>query len=332
MSTVMTDEWAQAEGGVLLFVVSSRKGPITTVDQRSRQWELFRSAMPFRFKRAVVVQSHEEGKERLLEFLAYQKSRFMAYTSGLQTDLISTDSFGGTYQKLLRNNFDPSQIPHSLGGDFDYGMVADWVRARISIEDIMGAAPLRGNVMPHRVMTGAAGFGDPSFSQAIIGGDARPTQQAMVRRQGGRGAVGPGENREDHVKARNASHSRRAYHLRKLEMVVQHEHCARLEKENCQLRLEVQRLENLLLQAQQVVLWAHTAVAGTLPVHQMMTIAASSADTGSAGTGGLLPSTGPRSNASLVLPPHPVPWNGGLYSPQGQAKGPALPFWSSPPP
>jgi hypothetical protein len=117
----------------------------------------------------VVVQTHEVGKERWLEFMGYQQARMIEYTSGIPTALISTNSFGGTYQALLRHNFSPSHIPHSLGGDFDYDMVADWVRERISIEDVMGAAPPRGNVMPHRVMTAAAGYGDPSSQKNTTG-------------------------------------------------------------------------------------------------------------------------------------------------------------------
>jgi hypothetical protein len=64
MLTVSTDERAQTEGGVLLSIVSSRKGPTKRVAQRSRQWEFVHAAIPFRFKRAVVVQTHEVGKER----------------------------------------------------------------------------------------------------------------------------------------------------------------------------------------------------------------------------------------------------------------------------
>jgi hypothetical protein len=100
-------------------------------------------------------------------------------------------------------------------------MVADWVRERISIEDIMGAAPPQGNSMSHRVMT-TAGDGYPSSQKTPPAGAAG----GLASTDG----LVSAENREDKVKACNASHSRRAYHLRKLEMVVQHEHCAILEK------------------------------------------------------------------------------------------------------
>jgi hypothetical protein len=56
--------------------------------------------------------------ERWLEFMGYQQALMLEYTSGIPTDLISTNSFGGTYQALLRHNFSPSHIPHSLGGDW----------------------------------------------------------------------------------------------------------------------------------------------------------------------------------------------------------------------
>jgi hypothetical protein len=46
MLTVSTDERAQTEGGVLLSIVSSRKGPTKTVAQRSRQWEFVHAAIP----------------------------------------------------------------------------------------------------------------------------------------------------------------------------------------------------------------------------------------------------------------------------------------------
>lgn len=239
--TIGSDEGAQTKGGTLLNIVSSRKGPMKNMKQKQQQWEFVHKAMPFKFKRCVVVQSFEEGKQILLEFFSYQQSRLLGYTSGIHTDLISKDSLKSTLSSLLGEGFHCSHIPNSLGGDFDYSQVASWARMRMSVEDAMGSAPPKRNVIPRQIIASMQknASANNNNSTAVV---PSTTMSESSR-----------ENRDEFVRQRNASYARRFYHRKKLEVMVQQDELAALDRINAKLRAENQRLEGILAQAIKIV-------------------------------------------------------------------------------
>ena len=249
--TICSDEFAQTKGGTLLNIVSSRKGPLKSMKQKQQQWEFVHKAMPFKFQRCVVVQSYEEGKQILLEFLAFQQSKLLGYSSGIHTDLVSKDSFANTLRSLLDQGFDRSHIPASLGGDFDYGMVPHWTRMRLSIEDAMGSAPPIRNVIPQQII----------FSSTMKGNNNNASSSALVLVAKGRASQ---VNRKEYVRQRNASYARRSYNRKKLEFIVQQEKLGAMERTNAKLRAENQRLEALLAQAKSIIFASQQQEAGML--------------------------------------------------------------------
>eukprot|EP00977_Amphora_coffeiformis_P009865 scaffold2276_cov160-Amphora_coffeaeformis.AAC.3 len=209
--TLCSNEAAQNHGGTLVNVVSSRKGPTKNMKQKQRQWAFVHSAMPFRFKKAVVVQSHEEGEQLLLEFLAYQQSRLLGFSSGLHTDSISKDSFTNTFRGLVTKGFDRSEIPISLGGDFDHcTMLPEWTRMRISLEDAMSSAPPVRNAIPNQIIA--------SFTRIRNKQGDRHEKNTVVVCNNKREIRE--EDRDEYVRQRNASYARRSYHRKKLKKVV----------------------------------------------------------------------------------------------------------------
>ena len=241
--TTCSDETAQTQGGTLLSIVSSRKGPVKDMNQRQQQWSFVHSAMPFKFKRAVVVQSYEEeGKQRLLEFLAYKQSRLLEYTSGIHTDLISKDSFSTTLRELLKEGFDRAHIPVDMGGDFDYGMVARWTRMRISLEDAVSAAPPKRNVIPNQIIVSSMIENASHLQQGSNNALIPATITNKVKQQ----------FQKELTRKRNASYARRSYHRKKMELVFVQEKLNAVERENAQLRAQGKRLESLLLEAARI--------------------------------------------------------------------------------
>ena len=123
-----------------LHVVTSEKRPPLDLDPH--RWMIQRTALPMKVTKVLVAQSHEFGKEALIDFVAYQLWRATSYKSKYQLDRIAADSIQGTLQSLTSRGLPAQCLPHCLGGQYDQQRkVADWVRMRLSIEGDVLSCP-----------------------------------------------------------------------------------------------------------------------------------------------------------------------------------------------
>uniref|UniRef100_A0A7S3L6B5 BZIP domain-containing protein n=1 Tax=Amphora coffeiformis TaxID=265554 RepID=A0A7S3L6B5_9STRA len=259
--TVFTDEVTQVYGATVIYVVRSGDRPLDTTPEG---WDIFRVALPMKIRQMLVAQAFEEGKEGILNFLAYQTKRTVEFRSRHQAERLIADSLRGTRVLLENKGIERQYLPRCLGGDFSYDRFSDWVRMRISLEDIMSPAPLKCNKLNPIVMIGGSALslddssrssstacGAASSAMIVTSNKKRPpvTKQWATKKKKKRNAS---ENDEG-AKKLNALYARRAYHKRKLEMLGLEEQTEALRKHNKKLQAEKQQLESYLRMAQQTI-------------------------------------------------------------------------------
>jgi hypothetical protein len=91
----------------------------------------------------MVAQSFEgPGKRDLIDFYAYQEVRATEYKAKRPIELVAGDSVRHTLQLLETKGLTPDILPASLGGRYGQSQFHEFVRQRLSVEDILSAAPL----------------------------------------------------------------------------------------------------------------------------------------------------------------------------------------------
>uniref|UniRef100_A0A7S3LDZ6 CRAL-TRIO domain-containing protein n=1 Tax=Amphora coffeiformis TaxID=265554 RepID=A0A7S3LDZ6_9STRA len=187
-----------------------------------------------------VVRAYEEGREHLLDFLGYQQRRVSETNFQSTIGYIAADSVAGTLRILKEKGFDSSNLPVSLGGKLDRNYFDNWVRTRLSIEDIMSGAP----IMRNHSLSASAAMECPSSGALLV---VKPKTQrdkealSLVRR--------PDETPAEFAKRKNAVYVRRNYHRQKLELMAAEGEVARCRVLNESLKLENQMLERLKQEA-----------------------------------------------------------------------------------
>ena len=257
--TTFTDEVTQMNGATIVYVVRSGDRPL---DTQPEGWEIFRVALPMKIRQMLVAQSFEEGKEGILNFLAYQTKRTVEYRSQHQTERLISDSLRGTRDLLEERGIERQYLPRCLGGDYSYDRFSDWIRMRISIEDIMSPAPLKCNKLNPIVMMRGPGLllDDSSRSASttaagtamiVTSGNRRHlvTRQAPCKKKKKKSDL----PNDGDAKKLNALYARRSYHKRKLEMLGLEEQMESMREHNKKLQKEHQQLESYLHMAQQVI-------------------------------------------------------------------------------
>uniref|UniRef100_A0A7S3L4V3 Uncharacterized protein n=1 Tax=Amphora coffeiformis TaxID=265554 RepID=A0A7S3L4V3_9STRA len=147
LCAVFPEAFCHPDGVSVLYVVTSARRNQLGLHKELVSFIL--QGLPIRFKNIFVAQSYEEGKERLVDFHAFQQVRTLEFKTGFPPPHLASDSVNGTLKLVCETvRTDREYLPRSLGGTFDYSQFDDWVRTRISIEDCMGAAPPTINNFP----------------------------------------------------------------------------------------------------------------------------------------------------------------------------------------
>jgi len=98
--------------------------------------------MPSKLNRFIVARAYDPTKVQLLDFACFQVGHVISFFSGLPTEEISGNSVNETVINLERGGLPRNLIPRELGGSYDYDVeIARLTRMRLSLEDVMGAAP-----------------------------------------------------------------------------------------------------------------------------------------------------------------------------------------------
>lgn len=216
----------------LYVVTSARRYPITFNDR----WKRGHAALPIKSKQIIVAQACEEGRKELLDYIGYQTKRVSEVKINRRVGLVYADSVAGTLRLLQQRGLDRNCLPISLGGNYQYDQLNEWVRMRLSLEDYLPSlstgcyrshVPLVGNI------TSVSRKGALTLSRKRHVEEDKPTM--LVKRE------------------RNALYSRRAYQKRKLEMLTLQDQCAMWESRNNAVRAQNDMLEEILEEAKEMV-------------------------------------------------------------------------------
>ena len=139
------DERIRTQGSTAVHVVTSAPRPPVNTDLES--WKISMTALPMRFAGVIVVQSYEEGRQRLIESFAFQQAMVVQFRSqqAAYRAIVAGNSVSETLQLAQARGIERYVLPVSLGGTFTDSKFQDWIRQRISIEDVLSSAPLRVN-------------------------------------------------------------------------------------------------------------------------------------------------------------------------------------------
>lgn len=92
-----------------------------------------------------LVRSHEEiqTQRSLVNLLArgtLHSAKTVLKERNLPLNYIAEDSTRQTLQTMLQRGYKRCTIPIYFGGDYDHHIWDDWIRSRLSVEEIMGSA------------------------------------------------------------------------------------------------------------------------------------------------------------------------------------------------
>lgn len=240
--TVMTDEYTQTQGVTVMRVIHSAKGG-GRLDMDRELYRMIFTALPVKKRQALIARAYVEGMEGILNYIAYQSARIQLFRSGVAFEQLIADSSRGTLALVESKGLQRQHVPTCLGGDWSYSEFDEWVRRRISIEDIMSAAPAVANKLLSPFIT------HTTRQKALIAkvGHQRLHQHHLNNKTARQNRKGADQAELSRL------YARRSYHKKKLEVVGLREEVDALGLRKEELQQEQARLEQLLEAAKSMV-------------------------------------------------------------------------------
>ena len=229
-------------------------------------------ALPLRVKSFHIVRTHEIGKEILLETYAYNEALVYQYQTGLTPEMVAGDSVKGVLVSMQERGVERLYLPQILGGEFGDSHFQDWVRMRLSIEDILQGLPTTTTTInktffpAYAVATKANHMMKADQSPPMVSSNKLllPNQSEQVNQPANTVEVAasddseiptqrPGESRKDFLRRRNTFYVRRGNRKINQQIKSMQREVENLESHNQRLRASNRRLEASLAQARLVV-------------------------------------------------------------------------------
>ena len=195
-------------------------------------WKVIREALPVKLKRQVLIPGLEEGKERLYEFLLYQSSRVIESNSGIAPGVLSCRQAEERLQLLELQGIPRNTLPGSVGGGLAENYHHDWIRTRLTVEDILGTA---------------------FRNSCTISSASRPTSDNKLVARKRHAIQTSGGNAKESSRTRNAIHHQRWLEKERLKKSALEQRYKIEKTRNIQLTTANQLLTSLLAQAKYIV-------------------------------------------------------------------------------
>ena len=307
VTTIMTThtDTRTGEGCLCLYIVTSAPRPPPNLDKMA--WTTAQQALPLRVSKVFVVQAYEWGKEHLIDSLAFQTTRMIQFNSSRHVHVLGGQSVAETVRVVQSAGISPACLPQAMGGDYHAPRAfEEWVRMRISLEDIMSAShpilswqptlhqqqnqtrtralPVRTRMMTADDKTNRASPVSPNEngSHSSNGGSTSP----KGRTPSNTSSTTLISRKEDAIRQRKAASARRAYQKQKWATLALQEQVRAWQDRNDAARNEHNRLCALLKQAQSVLGGDTNMVLPSIPQQQQRSLPLHHGDGGSgAGAG-----------------------------------------------
>jgi hypothetical protein len=238
LSSLFAKDEDVAEHGFTLFHIQ-RKGRDSDKYINKEQAHKIIQGVPALVRNLIVAQAFEPGDENMLDYFSYLTVQHIEKRTGHSSQIVVGSSVRDTLHRLEERGLDVDCIPVHMGGNYFYSrQFAEWIRARLSIEDAMSAAP----PAAHLVLS-ANSAGTRPFIATIR---KRNTKLCLVPRI-------EGESPQEFESRRNQVYVKRRYCKRKHEVETIKKTAKYLKETNAELSVENRHLEGLLTQCQQIL-------------------------------------------------------------------------------
>lgn len=106
------------------------------------------NALPTKVRHLTILQSVQEGRKELLDFLAFRLEKTFEFFTPTKVTVVRVESRQVVLDALERRGIHRQYLPKQLGGDYDYSQLSEWVQTRLVVENAMGAALPKRNALP----------------------------------------------------------------------------------------------------------------------------------------------------------------------------------------
>uniref|UniRef100_A0A7S3LC56 CRAL-TRIO domain-containing protein n=1 Tax=Amphora coffeiformis TaxID=265554 RepID=A0A7S3LC56_9STRA len=109
-------------------------------ERHTEMIDVLYQAMPTKVRHLTILQSIQEGRKELLDFLAFRLEKTFEMFTSTPVTVVRVDSRQTVINALERRGIHWRYLPKQLGGDYDYLQLSEWVQTRLVVENAMGAA------------------------------------------------------------------------------------------------------------------------------------------------------------------------------------------------
>ena len=117
-------------------------------ERHTEMIDVLYKAMPIKVRHLTIVQSAQAGRQELLDFLAFRLEKTFEMFTPTRVTVVRAVSRRVVLDALARRGIHQRYLPKQLGGDYDYSQLSEWVQNRLVVENAMGAALSRRNLVP----------------------------------------------------------------------------------------------------------------------------------------------------------------------------------------
>ena len=215
-----------------VLIVSGNPSPVPNL--QSESLDLLHTALPFKLKEFVVVQAYDEGRQALIDFSAFQIVKMIKFKTSMDLEYVAAGSNAANLRMLEERGVSRNLIPACLHGNYNYNQFDQWVRSRLSIEEIMSSVP-------------------PISNSSLWGNSFQHTSQNNM-------IVPRPKKRQKRVEVedRNSLYCKRYYQRSKHKLMNLEDRSKLLLSQNDGLRTQNALLEQLLSQAHSLVFNSYT--------------------------------------------------------------------------
>jgi hypothetical protein len=139
-------KFTSEQSGLEMIFLLSRYGYAS--ERHTEFIDVLYNAMPTKVRHLTILQSMQEGKVELLDFLSFRLERTFAMFTPTRVTVVKVDSRQTVVDALQRRGIHRRYLPKQLGGDYDYSKLEEWVQTRLAVEKGMLAAIPRRNALP----------------------------------------------------------------------------------------------------------------------------------------------------------------------------------------
>ena len=117
-------------------------------ERHTEMIDVIYGSMPTKVRHMTVVQSNEQGRQELLDFLSFRLEKTFTMFTPTTVSVVHATSRRVVIDALAQRGIHQRYLPKQLGGDYDYSQLHEWVQTRLFVESAMGAALPPRNAVP----------------------------------------------------------------------------------------------------------------------------------------------------------------------------------------